>query len=151
MGGELQGQFTESEILINIDSENPAASSLRATVLTASGKTGSPQVDDSLPGAAWFDSTQFPESTFTSTAFDPLAASSWMVTGILNIRDVEREIEFPMDIDQQNSTASGGFTINRLDFDIGASEQPSDSQAGFNVIIDFTVNQKAAADRVRYV
>jgi len=139
-GDELTGSFSSARAVALLDFDTPGNSTLNAVVETNSGMTGSPQVDDSLPGPAWFDSTQFPESTFTSTAFDPLAASSWMVTGILNIRDVEREIEFPMDIDQQNSTASGGFTINRLDFDIGASEQPSDSQAGFNVIIDFTVN-----------
>ena len=139
-GDELTGSFSEARAITLLDLNTPANSTLNAVVETASGMTGSPQVDDSLPGPSWFDSTQFPEATFTSTAFNASTVSSWMVTGILKIRDVERSIEFPMELDQDTNTASGGFTINRLDFGIGASEQPSDSQAGFNVIIDFTVD-----------
>jgi len=138
--GEVTGSFSVARAVAVFDLDAPENSTLNAIVETDSGMTGRPQVDDSLPGPSWFASTQFPEATFTSTGFKSSEPSSWMVQGDLKIRDVERSIEFPMEIDQNTNTASGGFTINRLDFEIGASEQPGDSQAGFNVIIDFAIS-----------
>ena len=139
-GNEVTGSFSAARAVAVFDLDTAENSTLNAIVETNSGITGRPQVDDSLPGPSWFASTQFPEATFTSTGFKSADASSWMVTGNLKIRDIERTIEFPMEIDEATNSASGGFTINRLDFEIGVSEQPGDSQAGFNVIIDFTIS-----------
>lgn len=140
MGIENQGVFPESTVELNYDTNNPAQASMTATVTTASANTGDMQVDSSLTDPDWFDSTTFPTATFTSTSLEESAPDNLIVKGTLEIKGVSQDVEFPMTItsDDQGRTASGGFTINRLDFNIGKSAQPDDSTVGYNVLISFS-------------
>lgn len=137
MGDELQGSFSEARVQAQIDTTNPQNSILNAVVQTGSGSTGSPQIDDSLPGADWFHVALFPEASFNASTFESVGSEEIKVTGKLTIRNVTNEISFPLTINEETGDASGGFTINRLDFKVGASEQPDDSHAAFNVLIEF--------------
>jgi len=137
MGDELQGSFAQAVVSADINPATPGTSRLQAIVETASGSTGSPQIDDALPGADWFNVAIFPQATFKSTRFETLTAEQMRVTGELTVRDISREISFTLELDEQSASASGGFAINRLDYDIGKEEQPDDSNAAFNVLIDF--------------
>ena len=140
MGDDMQGQFTDTEVSFNYNPESPAATTLEAIVSTASAHSGSPQIDDSLPGPDWFDSEGHPQARFASTAVSVVDATQLTMSGDLSIRESTQSIEFPLTIDLDGGTATGGFTINRLDYGIGASEQPDDTHAGLNVIIEFTLN-----------
>ena len=137
LGENLEGQFGESEIIVNLDENNIAQSSLRASVVTATADTGTPQVDNALPGADWFSSDLHPVANFESSGFSRVDDDTLKVEGMLTIRETSLPISFPLVLNRQDASASGGFTINRLDYAIGAAEQPDDSQAGFNVLVEF--------------
>ena len=62
-----------------------------------------------------------------------------MVEGELTIRNISKQISFPMDVNLQTKEASGEFSINRLDFSIGANEQSSDSIAALDVLVKFRI------------
>lgn len=137
MEQEVEGTFGDSTVTLNLDDTNPAASSLTAEVQTNSSTTTDPQVNNSLPGPDWFDVENHPVATFVSTALDAQSDSRWQVSGDLTIRETTRPVEFVLERDESGARANGSFTINRLDFEIGSTEQPDDSIAGFNVLIEF--------------
>ena len=137
MGEDIKGTFAESTVMLNLDMDNPADSSLSATVKTANANTSNPQINDSLPGPDWFDVAQHPEASFVSTEMEMTSETSWLVTGDLTIRETTKPVNFTLNLDPTNNTANGAFTINRLDYAVGAVEQADDSIAGFNVVIEF--------------
>jgi polyisoprenoid-binding protein YceI len=137
MGEDIKGTFAESSVILNLDSDNPADSSLSATVKTASANTSNPQINDSLPGPDWFDVAQHPEANFVSTGMEMTSETSWSVTGDLTIRETTKPVKFTLNLDPTNKKGAGAFTINRLDYAVGAVEQADDSIAGLNVVIEF--------------
>ena len=137
MEGDMEGSFSDAKVQALIDMEQPQNSLLNAVVQTGSGSTGSPQIDDALPGADWFHIAMFPEASFRATSFEAVDTENIKVTGDLTIRDITNQISFPITMDEASGDVTGGFAINRLDYGVGASEQPDDSTAAFNVLIEF--------------
>ncbi|MBX2825195.1 MAG: cytochrome b/b6 domain-containing protein [Gammaproteobacteria bacterium] len=136
---ENTGIFESSQVELQYDAGNPAATTLSAIVQTASLNSGDMQVDSALPESDWFDVATHPEATFNSTSVQADDSGTLMISGTLSIKGISREISFPMTIqdDSGKQSASGGFTINRLDYDIGRTDQPDDSTVGYNVLIQF--------------
>jgi len=139
MGGSLVGDFKGARADAYIDQQNPENSTLRAVVETASSFADSPQIDDALPEADWFDSVNFPKATFESRNISTNSEGEYKVEGELTIRDISKEISFPMDVDLDTMVASGEFSINRLDFSIGANEQSDDSITALDVLVKFRI------------
>lgn len=139
MGADLDGAFSDAEVTLTLDKNNLEASSLTAIVPTATVQSTEASVTDSLPDPDWFDSEQYPEATFESTLLARGDSENELViTGLLTLKNISREVSFPLTIDDTSAMAKGGFTINRLDFDVGKIDQPDDSTVGFNVLIEFT-------------
>ncbi len=143
MNGELTGKFPDAWAYAVFDTNNPEASILRAVVNTATSDARSPQIDDALPEAGWFDSMRFPQASFYSSriAIDDKSTSDsdFRVEGELTIRDVTQSVAFTLTTDD-NGRASGEFSINRLDFDVGSVEEPDGKVAAVDVIIRFNVS-----------
>lgn len=139
MGGSLVGDFEVARADAYIDQQNTENSTLRAIVDTASSFADSPQIDDALPEADWFDSVNFPEARFESRNISTNSDGKYNVEGKLTIRDISKEISFPMDVDLDTKVASGKFNINRLDFSIGANEQSDDSITALDVLVKFRI------------
>lgn len=145
MGEDLIGVFTESSVQLNLDASNLKASTLTAIVPTGQVESSEASVTNSLPGPEWFDSTNYPEASFTSTEISAgSTADDLLVTGDLTIKEYSSTVTFPLFLtnEAEKTTAKGGFTINRLDYDIGKVEQPDDSTVGFNVLIEFSFDVK---------
>ena len=85
---------------------------------------GFPDSDAELPGRAWFDVPKFPQATFRSSAVKGLGGGRFEVAGKLAIKGTSRDLVVPVVIAQAGgvSTASGEFTVKRLDFRIGDDE-----------------------------
>ena len=124
MISSVKGVFREVAGAITIDEAAPERSHVEATINTASVDTGVGMRDDDLRSANFFDSQQFPEITFRSTAVEPVDGDTWRVRGDLTIRDVTREVvletEFGGRAPDFTGTERAGFTaettINRKDF-----------------------------------
>jgi len=140
MGHDLVGQFGTTEVEARIDPNELDNSLLSATVLTNTLESSDAQVNDTLKDRDWFDTEHFPEAYFSSHTLSKDSDGKIIVTGNLTIKDTTQEISFPVMFGEANGTetVSGSFTINRLDYQIGAIDQPDDSNAGFNVLISFS-------------
>lgn len=136
LGDEIEGKFADAKVQAVIDPQNPLNSILNATVETASSSTGSPQVDDSLPGVDWFYISMYPQASFEAKQFEAIDNENMRITGALSIRNISKEISFAINLN--NGTASGGFSINRLDYELGKKEHPGDSDVAFTALIEFS-------------
>ena len=135
----LEGMFPESTVELLLDTDNPAASTLSAKVTTATAITGDSQIDSTLLSSDWFDGENHPQASFASTALLPVGEGSFSVTGNMQIKGISRELTFPLNLaDEENKKmASGSFTIDRLDFDLGKTSQPDDETVGYQVVVEF--------------
>ena len=91
-----------------------------------------PQSDAELPKAPWFDTARFPQASFQSSAIKSLGGGRLRVAGKLTIKGITPGLVVPVTIAQSagQSVATGGFTIQRLDFKIGEGEWTDTSMVG---------------------
>jgi polyisoprenoid-binding protein YceI len=124
MVATAKGRFTKVAGTIKLDEANPAASSVDATIETASIDTGQPQRDAHLRTDDFFNAEQHPQITFRSTRVESVDDTRAKVYGDLTIRDVTKEVplevEFLGQIKDPYGKQRAGFvvetTINRLEF-----------------------------------
>ena len=120
----VRGQFAELEGSAHIDAADPAASSAKVSIRTASSSTGQADRDGHLRSGDFFDVETFPEIAFVSTSVARKDAVTWTVTGDLTIKDVTR----PVSIDFESTGSArdpfgnlrvgfeGATTVNRKDW-----------------------------------
>jgi polyisoprenoid-binding protein YceI len=134
-----EGLFPESMVELLLDTNNPTASTLNARVTTATVATGNSQVDATLLGSDWFDVKNHPQASFVSTEMVPAGENSYSATGTLQIKGFSRKLTFPLKLihEENKSMATGSFTLDRLDFDLGKSSQPDEETVGYQVVVEF--------------
>lgn len=86
----VHGQFTRTEIQLNLDPLDLLQSAVAARIDASSVSTGDERRDADLRSAHFLDVAVFPSIVFVSTAIEPLTASRFRVAGDLTIRDVTR-------------------------------------------------------------
>jgi cytochrome b561 len=134
-----EGLFPESTVELLLDTENPTANTLDATVTTATITTGNSQIDSTLLGSDWFDVKNHPQASFASRELVPVGEGSYAATGTLRIKGISRELTFPLNLahEENKSMATGSFTIDRLDFDLGKNSQPDEETVGYQIVVEF--------------
>lgn len=87
--------------------------------------TDSPQLDEHLKSADFFNVAQYPKATFTSTSLTPAPAGSpagttHLLKGTLDLHGVQKEVSIPVKAEQtaEGVRATSEFTINRHDWGI---------------------------------
>jgi polyisoprenoid-binding protein YceI len=120
----VRGQFQEFEGVARVDTANPANSSARVTIKSASIDTGNADRDGHLRSGDFFDAETYPEITFVATGVDRVDDGVWRVTGDLTIKGVTK----PVSVDFESTGSArdpfgnlrvgfeGGVTINRKDW-----------------------------------
>ncbi|WP_181309941.1 YceI family protein [Nocardioides campestrisoli] len=128
----VRGQFKEYEGTARVDAENPAASSVRIAIKTASIDTGSEDRDGHLRSADFFDAETYPEITFVSTdvARD---GSDWTITGDLTIKGVTKSVAIDF---EQVGSAQDPFGNTRLGFEGGTSISRKDWGLSWNAALE---------------
>jgi polyisoprenoid-binding protein YceI len=143
MGVPVEGRFGRFSVQIALDPKSPAAGSVRFEIDTASAGFGAPELDGEVPKATWLAAARFPKATFKSTAIQAAGAGRFQVSGKLDIKGASRDIVVPVQLAQTGSgpslvsTASGSFTIQRLDFKIGEAEWADTSLLANDVLVQF--------------
>ena len=124
-GSPLDGHFSSTDIALSVDINNPSQASLVATVLTASVSTGDSQLDATVVTTDWFASDDHPEATFASSSFESAGANAFVVRGVLTIKDIAKDIEFDLILEDtlDDQVGRGQFVINRSDFGVGDDGQ----------------------------
>jgi polyisoprenoid-binding protein YceI len=87
----VRGQFRDIDAAIEIDEASPERSTVQARLAAASVETGSPQRDDHLRSADFFDAATYPEILFTSTSIER-AGDGYRIHADLTIRDQTRPV-----------------------------------------------------------
>ncbi len=89
---KVRGKFTDVDAELNFDQDNPANSSVNATIQVASISTGAADRDNHLRSADFFEVENFPTMTFKSISVEVENDSVAKVHGDLTIRDVTKPV-----------------------------------------------------------
>ena len=139
MGVPVEGKFRKWNAQISFDPRKPEAGKVSFTIDTGSASFGSAETDAEVPKAEWFNAVKFPQATFQSTALKALGGNKFEVAGKLAIKGSTRDVVVPVALAQSgaNTTATGAFTIKRLDFKIGEGEWADTSMVANDVQVKF--------------
>ncbi len=120
----VRGSFERFTGTAHLDDANPANSTARLEIETASISTGSADRDAHLRSADFFDVEHYPAITFVSTSARRTGDDTYVLSGDLTIKDVTRPVEIEFDYTGANGDPWGGFrvgfegktTVNRKDW-----------------------------------
>ena len=122
-----QLRYTDFDATLNLDVLAMHNSSVDVTIDSTSLDTMVPQLDEELRGESFFDVANYPEITFTSTAYEPLRPDAGRLTGDLTVKGVTR----PVTLDVQINEAADN-PMSR-DPTIGISVTGTLSRSGFGL------------------
>ena len=139
MGVPLEGHFKKFDAQISFDTAKPETAKIAFTVDTGSATLGAPESDAELPKATWFNIAKFPQATFQSSSVKSLGGGKYQINGKLTIKGNAKDVEIPVALTQTNgaTTATGQFTIKRLNFKIGENEWADTSMVADDVQVKF--------------
>jgi len=139
MGVPVDGKFRKWDAQMAFDPKKPEAGTVSFSIDTASAAFGSPETDAEVPKAVWFNAAAFPKATFQSSAMKALGGGKFEVAGKLAIKGSTRDVVVPVALAQSGgmTTATGAFTIKRLDFKIGDGEWADTSMVANDVQVKF--------------
>ena len=139
MGVPVEGRFGRFTAQLALDPKAPDVGKVSLAIDTASARFGSAELDVEVVKPGWLSSAMFPQAVFTSSRIKATGPGRFEVTGKLAIKGSEREIVVPVSLQQQGSagTATGTFTVKRLDYKIGEAEWADTSLLAGDVIVRF--------------
>lgn len=139
MGVPVEGTFGRFSARIALDPKQPQTGSVALEIETASARFGSAELDAEVPKATWLNVAGFPRASFQSSAIKATGPGRYEVTGKLAIKGSTRDVVVPVQITGggATSTATGAFTIKRLDFKVGEGEWADTSMLANDVQVRF--------------
>ena len=139
MGVPVDGKFRKFDAQLAFDPKQPEAAKIGFTIDLASVALGTAETEAELAKPDWFNTKSFPQATFQSTAVKALGGGRFEVSGKLAIKAIGRDVVVPVTLVQAgtNTTASGVFSIKRLDFKIGDGDWKDTSMVADAVQVKF--------------
>ncbi len=139
MGVPVSGKFRKYDAQIDFDPKKPEAGKVQLAIELGSATLGVPETDAELGKAPWFNVAKFPKATFQSTSIKPAGPQRYDVTGKLNIKGTSQDVVVPVTLAAAGAqtTATGAFTIKRLDFKIGEGDWADTSMVANDVQVKF--------------
>jgi polyisoprenoid-binding protein YceI len=129
----VRGHFTEFEGTAHVDTANPAASSVKLSIKTASIDTGSADRDGHLRSGDFFDADTYPEITFVSTKVEKVDEDTWAITGDLTIKDATQPVTIAFD---ETGSAQDPFGNVRIGFEGGTAINRKDWGLTWNAALE---------------
>lgn len=111
---KVRGAFNEFDGTATIDGADPTKSSVRVSIKVNSVDTGHDQRDGHLRTNDFLDIEKFPEITFVSTSIGHEGGNDFTVTGDLTIKDVTKQVSFPLEF---QGGAKDPFGNDRIGFE----------------------------------
>jgi polyisoprenoid-binding protein YceI len=139
MGVPVDGKFKKFDAQVAFDPKKPDAAKIAFTIDIGSATLGSAETEAELVKPEWFNTKLFPQATFQSSAVKATGPGKFDVTGKLVIKGATHDVIVPVALAQAgaNTTASGAFTIKRLDFKIGDGDWKDTSMVANDVQVKF--------------
>jgi polyisoprenoid-binding protein YceI len=134
-GGEVEGQFENWTATITLDPADLTGASIHAEITTASGTTGSSQIDESMLSEEGLAPETHTLASFVSSDIRAVA-TGYEAHGSLEIRGVEQPLvlAFTLTITGDNAVADGEFIVARTEFGVG-NEGWGDTAAEVRVVL----------------
>ncbi len=133
MVSKVRGGFNDVEGSLHLDAEDPAASTARLTIQTASVDTRNEQRDGHLRTNDFFDAPNFPQITFVSRSVRQDDADHFTVTGDLTIKGVTKSVEVQWEL---TGLATDPFGNLRVGFEGGTTLDRTDYGVNFNAVLE---------------
>jgi len=105
----LIGNFNTFTGSFTYDEANPANNSVTTKIDVASVDSNHAERDKHLRGADFFDVTQFPTATFTSTSYENKGDGKGVLKGSFTLRGITKEIAFDVTQVGAGKDPWGGF------------------------------------------
>jgi polyisoprenoid-binding protein YceI len=139
MGVPVHGKFKKFDAQVAFDPKKPEAAKISFAIDIGSATLGSAETEAELVKPDWFNTKAFPQATFQSGAVKATGAGKFDVAGKLAIKGATHDVVVPVTLTQAgaNTTASGAFTIKRLDFKIGDGDWKDTSMVANDVQVKF--------------
>ena len=143
MGVPVDGKFSAFTAQVALDPKKPETGSVNFSIDTGSARFGSAELDAEVPKPTWLSVAKFPKATFQSSSIKAAGPGRFDVTGRLTIKGSVRDITVPVQLAQSGagtaatSTATGAFTIKRLEFKVGEAEWADTSMLANDVQVRF--------------
>lgn len=145
-------RFNKLTGTLNFNAENPAQSTIEATVDVTSldtPYTGERDFDAELQNSSWLDSASFPTATFRSTAVEQTGANTARVTGNLTLHGVTRPLTLDVTYSGSHSPHPLGMQVSSIGFSArGTIER---SQFGVRELLASAGANDGVSDRVELV
>lgn len=139
----VRGQFGNFTGTLRFNPEDKEASGLDIRVNAASINTNIAKRDSHLRSDDFLAVEKYPYITFNSTGIRHVEDNSYVITGILSLKDETKRIEVPvtffgiqenpMEEGQEVAGFEAEFTIDRMDYDVGTGEFLEKGVVGRNV------------------
>ena len=143
MGVPVDGKFSTFTAQVALDPKQPATGSVSFSIDTGSARFGSAELDAEVPKPTWLNVARFPKATFQSSSIKAAGPGRFEVAGKLTIKGAVRDLIVPVQLVQSGagatatSTATGAFTIKRLEFNVGEAEWADTSMLANDVQVRF--------------
>ncbi len=120
-GGVVEGRLGGLEADIRFDPAAPRAGSIRASLATATVKTGIALRDRHLRSCDYFCAAKHPTIVMESHGFEPAGEGRYRGTFDLTIRGTKQRVEVPFTFRSDGETGhfAGDITIDRTHFGVG--------------------------------
>lgn len=105
----VHGEFHQVTGTIELDEKHPGKSTVEAKIDASTVNTGVADRDEDLRSPEFFDTKQYPEIAFKSTAVKPLGPNHYAVDGALTMHGVTRPVTLDVQLDPQTVRAPWGL------------------------------------------
>jgi polyisoprenoid-binding protein YceI len=143
----VKGEFKKFDGKINFDENNLKESHVSFTVDMNSVMASFKELGSILKAQDWFDATDFPVATFTSSEFTHKDGNHYQVAGQLKIRDKSSPITLMVSVDQNTPDkllVKGETQIKRTTFGIGQGDWSDTKEIKDDVKVNFNLDLKKA-------
>ncbi|MGF6094703.1 YceI family protein [Pseudomonas sp. 18175] len=139
LGQRVYGTFSDFEGSLNFDTQRPGAGHALLKIQLASIDAGSPDANDELQRASWFDTATFPVGIYESTSVTALGGNRYKIDGNLTIKGATRPVTVKVLLKEQDGIGvfDGEFILKRSDFKIGEGEWAGNSVVSNDINIKF--------------
>lgn len=139
LGQRVYGTFSEFEGSLTFDTQKPEAGHALLKIQLASIDAGSPDANDELQRASWFDTATYPVGVYESTGVTALGDNRYTISGNLTLKGITHPVTVDVVLKEQGGIGvfDGEFILKRGDFKIGEGEWAGNRVVSNDINIKF--------------
>lgn len=144
MNVPVSGSFRKFSANIDFNPQKPEAGRADIVIDTASIALPTREAEAEARKKDWFNTAQFPQARFTSTAMKALGGNRYQVSGRLTLKGVTRDVTAPFTARAENGVTlvEGSLPISRLAFRIGEGSWSDTGTVADDVQLSFRMALK---------